>query len=403
MTANAKTLRNVLGNPVHGADFWPRPDVVEPLFDALAHNKGSRRLFGLRRIGKTSVILELERRLRAAEGLTVIHIDTQDVNRFRDFLFKVLDGVPAGSPLAQARKLLATNRALQSLAPTLFERIFGIVAPKPEQGFRNEFEHMAVWTSDIEAALKQAAPIVLIIDELPYMLRNMMQSGYTAADAGQFLATLRSWRINCGVRMLLTGSIGFAQLGRLDGVAIADHTGDLYPETLPPLSRDEAVGMVNALARHAQTAGWTKEKSEAVVDASAELWPIFLHYGFDAATREPDPDKDPPTIRAIVERDVRQALDETFYSQFTTRLSRYDADEKAARAILKAVVAANPEPTPFDAIDRALDQLSALDRRDDLLEALREDDFIQFDTSAQTLRAASKLVPLWVRARAWGR
>ena len=59
----------------------------------------------------------------------------------------------------------------------------------------------------------------------------------------------------------------------------------------------------------------------------------------------------------------------------------------------------------FEAIDAALTEAGAGagERRDDLLEALREDDFIVFDTESQTVRPASKLVPVWVRARPWGR
>jgi hypothetical protein len=229
----------------------------------------------------------------------------------------------------------------------------------------------------------------------------MLQSGYKPFDAGQFLAMLRSWRINCGVRMLLTGSIGLAQLARMDGVAVADHIGDLFPETLPPLSRPEAIAMVEALVRGEVAKDWTPELSEAIVDASAELWPIFLQYGFNALLQAGE--RDPAKVRAIVEKEVRQKLDENFYTQFSTRLARYETDEKPARAILKAIVAADPEPVAFAAIDDALAKLNAGERRDDLLEALREDDFISFDTESQTLRAASKLVPLWVRARAWGR
>jgi hypothetical protein len=100
---------------------------------------------------------------------------------------------------------------------------------------------------------------------------------------------------------------------------------------------------------------------------------------------------------------VRLALDETFYQQFTTRLSRYDDDIKPARAILKAVAANVEQTVSFEALDKALGAIGAIERRDDVFEALREDDFILFDTEAQTVRPASKLVPIWVRSRAWGR
>lgn len=234
MSGPQKQIRSKIGNPVLGDDFWPRPNVVEPLFDALVKNKGSRRLFGLRRIGKTSVVLELDRRLRAQGGITVIQLDVQGISRFKDFLHKLLDQIPGDNRLQQTRKKLAANRAMQSLLPAIFARLTGSASAQSQSGFQNEFEHMAVWAGDFKSALKEAGPIVLVIDELPYMLRNMLQSGYKPFDAGQFLAMLRSWRINCGVRMLLTGSIGLAQLARLDGVAVADHIGDLFPRRCRP-------------------------------------------------------------------------------------------------------------------------------------------------------------------------
>jgi len=243
--------------------------------------------------------------------------------------------------------------------------------------------------------------VVLIIDELPFMLRNMIRNGYKPSDAEQFLATLRTWRMNCRVRMLLSGSIGFAQLSRLEDVPVADHIADIHPVALPPLSLSSAIDMVDALAAGEGIANWTRELSEAIVDASAETWPIFLQYGFDAIAKSGV--RDPANVAAAIENNVRQALDENFYSQFATRLSRYEDDEKAARVVLKTVVATDPMPAGFQAIDDALTKISAIDRRDDLLEALREDDFIMFDTGAQTVRPASKLGPIWVRARAWGR
>jgi hypothetical protein len=400
MSIEPKRLRNRLGNPVHGDDFWPRPDVVDGLFNDLIQAKGSRRLFSLRRIGKTSLLLELEDRLRKQGGLTLIRIDAQGLSRFRDFLSKLFEQIPTEGRLQNARQKIAKNNVVQSLLPGLWSRVTGN-ATQATSGFQNEFDHNAAWSGDIEAALEEAGPIVLIIDELPYMLRNMMKDGYKPWDVERFLATLRSWRMNSGVRMLLSGSVGLAQLTRIDRVHVADHIGDVFPISLPPLSREPAIDMVDALARGDAANYWSRALSEAIVDASAETWPIFLQYGFAAVIKAGV--RDPTMVKDVIASDVRQALDENFYTQFTTRLSRYDADQKAARAILRTVVAADGERARFQAIDQALAQINAGERRDDLLEALREDDFIVFDTETQTVRPASKLVPIWVRGRAWGR
>jgi len=391
------------GNPVSGDDFWPRTDVVDELYHAIAIERGSRRMFGLRRIGKTSVLLELERRLRKDSGLVVIRIDVQGVKRFRDFLSKLFEQIPNEDKLRETRQRFAANHFVRALLPALVARIAGPAAQpqSPLTGFTNEFEHNSAWEGDIEAALRDTGGVALIIDELPFMLREMTRHGYKPGDVEAFLATLRSWRMNCGVRMLLTGSLGLAQLQRKEKVQVADHVGDLFPVQLPPLGDDDAAEMVDALAEGEKVAGWTRDLSRAVVTASAETWPIFLQYGFDAVAKANV--RDPAAVKATIDGRVRQPLDETFYAQFATRLSRYDEDEKPARVLLRLVAASAPEPTAFDAIDVALEKAGAIDRRDDLLEALQEDDLIVFDTESATVRPASKLVPIWVRARTWGR
>ncbi len=392
-------MRVRLGNPVTGEEFWPRPEVVDALFRALATNEGSRRLFGLRRIGKTSLLLELERRLTEETALPVILIDVQSVTRFRDFVAKVFGEIAGEDRLEKMRTGLAHHPAAQALLSAVWTRIAGKEAPAPVVSFANEFEHTAAWAGGIEQALRKAGPVVLIVDELPYMLRNMLKGLYKASDVESFLATLRSWRMNAGVRMLLAGSIGISQLARHDDVQIADHIGDLYPEELPPLPRGQAIAMVDRLAAGENIADWDRSLSLAIVDASAETWPIFLQYGFNAVRASGI--RAPEKIRAVIDARARQPLDETFYTQFKTRLDRYGADEKPARAILKAIAWA--DSVAFESLDKTLSEMNALEKRDDLFEALREDDFILFDTEAEMVRAASKLVPIWVRSRAWGR
>lgn len=391
-----------MGVAVSGDDFWPRADVIDELLKDLTDGKGSRRCFSLRRIGKTSVLRELERLLHARDDVTVIRIDVQSLSRFKDFLAKLFEQIPAESRLINARQKFAGNKVIQSILPALWTRLSGAVSP-PEAGFQNEFDHNAAWSGDIETALQEAGPIVLIIDELPYMLRNMMREGYKAFDCERFLATLRNWRMNCDVRMLFAGSVGLNQLSRDHGVHVADHMGDVFPVALPPLTRPEAIAMVEALALGEGVAGWSRELSEAIVDQSAETWPIFLQYSFRAVARLKDADRNAARAKSAIDTGVRQALAENFYEQFTTRLSRYGEDQKPARVVLRTIAACWPGLTAFQTVDEALDKIDAVERRDDLLEALREDDFIVFDTEAQTICFASKLVPIWVRARAWGR
>lgn len=391
------SLRSRIGNPVRGADFWPRPEIVDRLCDDMLNDRGSRRLFGLRRIGKTSILHEVERRFQSDAKLPIIRMDVQSIPRLGDFLDQIFLQLPQEEKkLENFRKTLTTNPIVKSLLSATFRRLEGTTAPTESGSLKNEFDFSNAWSGDIQAALKEVGPLILMIDELPFMLRNMKKDGYPARDIERFLAMLRDWRLNCGVRMILSGSLGLAQLRRLDGVQVADTIGDIQPIQLPPLTHQNAIAMVDALAAGENTADWTAALSQAIVDASAETWPIFLQYGFDAVRRAGC--RDPLQVKAILDRDVRSAINENFYEQFTTRLSRYEKDEGGARKILKLI--SKEHAARLDDVDKILGDGPD---RDNLLEALIEDDFIQIDTEAQEIRPASRLVPIWIRARAWGR
>lgn len=394
---HATSLRNRIGNPVFGTDFWPRPEIVDRLCDDMLNDRGSRRLFGLRRIGKTSILHEVEHRLRTEAKLPIIRMDVQSIPRLGNFLDQIFLQLPQEEKkFKNILKTLATNQIVKLLLSVTLRKFEGTTAPTESGNLKNEFDFSNAWSGDIQSALKEAGPLILMIDELPFMLRNMKKDGYPARDIERFLAMLRDWRLNCGVRMILSGSLGLAQLSRLDGVQVADTIGDVRPIQLPPLTRENAIAMIDALAAGENTDNWTAALSQAIVDASAETWPIFLQYGFDAVRRADC--RDPLQVKSILDRDVRSAINENFYEQFTTRLSRYEKDEEGARKVLKLISKGNP--AQLDEVDKILGNLPD---RDNLLEALIEDDFIQIDTESQEIRPASRLVPIWIRARAWGR
>ena len=389
-------MRNIIGQPVSGDDFWKRPEVTDQIVEHLAAGTANIKMFGLRRIGKSSVLRDLVTTLRA-RGLTVIHVDTQKHTQFRPLMADIVEALPTGGKATEIRKGLSNNKLVSWLIDRSAEA-FG--ATTKTEGFVNEFNHHAAWSGEIEALLKASGPVVLILDELPIMARNMLRSGYRAIDIEQFLATLRSWRFECNVRMLFAGSLGFGALERDHEVNIRDNISDLAVVPIPPLDRETAIEFVAKLAESSGFGDWNRKLSEAIVDESAELWPIFLQFGFDAAKRSGT--RQPEAIASIMGTGVREQLDENFYSQFRTRLARYGDQEPAARMILK-MVSTEGGSTSFAAIDEALEAKGWLDLRDDLLEYLKDDDFIEVNTRDAVVNVASKLVPVWVRARAWGR
>jgi hypothetical protein len=393
-------MRIRIGNPVLGDDFWQRADVVDRLVEDMIERRSSRSLFGLRRIGKTSVILEVERRLRLDDGLVVIRLDVQGVAKLGDFLARIVRELPLRDNVQVARAKVGNNPIVQRLM-TGVASYFGVEVAEPADGFVNEMNHHSAWSGDFDRLLAAYGGVVLIVDELPFMLRNMLKTGYSKNDVERFMATLRDWRMNCDVRMILGGSLGFGQLKHIDGVEIADHIGDLLPISLRPLEQKSACDFVCAMARGEGMEDWSPKLSAAIVAGAAETWPIFLQYGLNEARAYSV--RDPEALAAGPSADVRRQLNEAFYSQFQTRIGRYNNLRPAVHAILKLVAhAPENEGVPLQLIDETLTALNHSDARDELITGLEEDDSIVLDTQARAIKAANKLVPIFVRARSWG-
>lgn len=394
-------MRNVIGPPAAGVDFFERPEIVGRLVDDLTDGRGSRRMFGLRRIGKSSISLEVQRQLSSQQDITVALLDVQGLTRFDGFLAALLRELPD-------REDLALNRAKifgQPWVKKLFAATTAVVTkevPEPQRDFVNEFAHTQLWAGDIGALLTKIQPLVLIVDELPFMLRNMLEHGYQKADIEQFMAQLRFWRHKCGVRMLMTGSLGFGQLQRDHAINLGDSIGDLVPISVPPLSREDAISMTNRLVEGEKLRDWTREHSEALVDGVAETWPVFIQAALDEVRRTGE--RDLSALRQGPSAEARRALDETFYSQYQTRLQRYQALRPITQQVLRGLSHAPDTRLSFDEI-LALVGGHAEDTaevRDTVLTALEEDDFVVLDTAGREVQLANRLVATFIASRPWG-
>ncbi len=397
-------MRRCLGRIARGhGQYWPDEALLNELYQSIAIRGESRKLFGLRRIGKSSHIAAFEDRLAPSEEVCVIYIDAQQIVRFDTFLELLCKGIKKNKHwIRRAKNNPQVRAALDMLLSSDLVKLKQPTEksdPNHRQSFADALRFQELWSGRLDIVLRSDVPIVLIIEELPFMIRNMLQNGHSVSDITTMLATLRHWRNECGVRMLLSGSLGLRQIERDHDVAIADHMGDILPVFVNPLARDNAIAMINRLAQGERIDGWNQSVSETIVDTVAETWPVFLQHGFNAVANTSERGSD--AVRELVKASNAVPLDETFYKQFTTRLGRYGDDEKPSRLILSIIKSGNDQPVSFAAIDAAL--VAHPERRDDVMEALREDDFIRFDTASQTAWLASKLVPVWIAARPWGK
>ncbi len=83
-------IRNVTGPPVVGDDLYGREQEVEQLWSALARGE-SLLMLAPRRVGKTSLMQELQRNPRT--NWDVVYIDVEDARGAADLFARIIAGL----------------------------------------------------------------------------------------------------------------------------------------------------------------------------------------------------------------------------------------------------------------------------------------------------------------------
>ena len=389
-----------IGTEVTGDKFFPRKALEDEFYSAMTRTNGAR-LFGLRRIGKSSEAAACCERL-CKDRYLVVREDAQGMTSEVELLQAILRQLPTEGWSARIMKLIGEDNTIAKTARDLMTKATGA---KPE----DVLAYFGPITTAIENAIDQNERIVLVVDEFPWLCRSILQSDAArgAARVDGLLAALRRWR-NKGVRMLLMGSIGMVALGRQYNLDL-NHLNDLGPLNIPPLEPNEAKALVDALAKGGGIAGWSEDHTAALLEETVTFYPAMLQKGFEqaslgkrAARIERFPD--------LFAEKVRPDFDDTYYQQFDKRLKLYRNLPAPLPGLLENVLLAVMKagsPMMRDALYEALIQSGEVSDADlgDALNILREDGFLavraQRDGSQQW-RVASDLMRAWWNQRRGG-
>ncbi len=184
---------------------------------------------------------------------------------------------------------------------------------------------------------------LLGIDELPFMLQELLQRQPAKADVTALMAELRTLR-NAGLRLLLGGSVSLENLLTLNDIS---HTvlGDLRRETVPPFTLVQAQAFLKVTlagspgAAHINTIlSLLPDKVPAHLETAANIIGV---------ERQLDEDK----VRWLMRHQVLSAIRKAFLVQFEERLVRhYDATTELplAEQILDQVAQHGQEGGPLN-------------------------------------------------------
>ena len=235
-------MRSSTGRWVSGPDFFGREAELRQL-DAMVRERNHVLLTGPRRMGKTSIVRELGRRLEGDDWL---------------FLFVDLEG--AGSP----------EDAVADMAQAVYAHadIARRFASRAGRWFRHRFEEAGAagfrfrvragldpgsWRRHGQRLFRECGrhdrSVFLALDELPIFLKRMLKQDGDSKRVDQFLSWLRGVLLSMGDGapvLLVSGSIGLEPL--LRKIGLPDRINHLYSVRLPPWDRDTSVACLERLA-----------------------------------------------------------------------------------------------------------------------------------------------------------
>ena len=227
-------MKSSTGRWVSGGDFFNRERELQ-ILETRIRDHNHVLLTGQRRMGKTSVAQELGRRLEA-EGWIFLFAYVEEATCAEDAIAAIVQAAHSVRPI-------------MSRFATTMKRLVGSVEEIGAHDFRVKLRaglNAENWRRHGEDLLRHCAsheqPVLLVIDELPILLKRMLDGDDGARQVDEFLSWLRGVLQALGddsLALIVSGSIGLAPLVKRLG--IPDRINHLDPFRLGPWDRNTSV------------------------------------------------------------------------------------------------------------------------------------------------------------------
>ena len=186
-------MRNIIGQPVAGDDLYGREYELDRLWEQLEQGEHILML-APRRVGKTSLMLELENAPRG--GWDVINVDVQGGEGPEDCFAAILAKLAADSRYRTRFEAIPFSSTIKNVVEGMSANVdVGVLRVELKRAIGSEWDRVA---AQLQARLTNLPDtgerLLVILDELPILISRMLRSGGGKSDADLLLARLRQWR-----------------------------------------------------------------------------------------------------------------------------------------------------------------------------------------------------------------
>lgn len=236
-------MKSSTGRWVSGDDFFGRERELG-ILERRVKNRNHLLLTGQRRMGKTSLLRELGRRLES-KGWIFLFADVEGATCAEDAVAEVARAVHPVRPIA-SRFAMGMQRWLGENIEEVNALEFGlkIRAGLNRGSWRRHGEQL------LHACATHDKPVLLVIDELPIFLKQMLRHDDGAQQVDEFLSWFRGALQVIGDNSLVvvvSGSIGLRPL--VHRLGISDRINHLDTLRLGPWDRETSIACFERLAQ----------------------------------------------------------------------------------------------------------------------------------------------------------
>lgn len=223
-------MQNITGQPVVGDDLYGRGYELRTLWEHLERGEHVL-LLAPRRVGKTSLMLELQR--QPHPNWHVIYVDVEGAADASDLFADILAQLASHPKYRRGIENIPGWQAAKNiLSATNFSAKAHVGDLKVElaSAMREDWHRRADQIRARLAATEAEGRLLIIIDELPFLVSRLVNNGLKQ-DAELLLSKLREWRqapdLRSSVATLAGGSIGLE--GVVQRAGLSGIINDLVP------------------------------------------------------------------------------------------------------------------------------------------------------------------------------
>ena len=275
-------MHNITGQAVIGDDLYGREYELNRLWEMLEQGEHILML-APRRVGKTSLMLELHRAPR--ENWDVFYVDVEACKGPADCIAAVLAALAADPQYRSRFEAMPFSAAIKDIFSRLsISTDIGAMRVELANAIGRDWERAAGQLQTRLTSLPDTGRHLLIIfDELPFLLSRMLRTGGREHETELLLSHFRHWRqapeLRGTVHTLVGGSIGLE--GVLRRAGLSGSINDLTPFRLESWDKATAVSFLSSLG-HAYNFNLEDEFVKQILGLLGDPVPYHLQLFFSA-------------------------------------------------------------------------------------------------------------------------